>query len=256
MGTESDNDILGKKIFFLFPSGLIKNEVIPELVQLEYEVYISTDEKKLKMVLKKYPGSIVFANVDDGLSEADWDTWIQSVMRVGEWNTAIGILSSNSDEKKQRKYISALRVQAGFIPVKSDVKKILQQIIETLRTLDAKGRRKYIRVSTAQESMTTVNIPYENDFITGQINDISVVGLSCVFNNDPDLTKGAQIKDIQMKLQGVLLKADGVIFGSRESDSGKVYVVLFTTRINPDVKTKIRKYMQTNLQTKMNAELN
>jgi hypothetical protein len=256
MGTESNQDILGKKIFFLFPSGLVKNEVIPELIQLEYEVYISTDEKKLKMALKKYPGSIVFANIDDGLSEADWDTWIQSVMRVGEWNTSIGILSSNGEEKRQKKYISALRVQAGFIPVKSDIKKILQQITDTLKKLEAKGRRKYIRVTSAQEPLTTVNIPHDGDFITGQINDISVVGLSCVFSEDPDLGKGTQIKDIQIKLQGVLLKTDGIIFGSREDDSGKVYVVLFSTKINPDAKTKSRKYMQTNLQTKMNAELN
>jgi hypothetical protein len=256
MEIELNQEISGKKIFFIFPSGLVKNEVIPELVQLEYEVYISTDEKKLKLALKKHPGSIVFVNIDDGLSEADWDTWIQSVMRAGEWNTSIGILTSSNDEKRQKKYLSILKVRAGFVLVKSDITKSLTQIVETLKVLEAKGRRKYIRVSTSQESLTTVNIPYENDFITGQINDISVVGLSCVFNNDPDLTKGAQINDIQMKLQGVLLKADGVIFGSRESDSGKVYVVLFTVRIDPDVKTKIRKYMQTNLQAKMNAELN
>jgi hypothetical protein len=256
MGTESNQDLLGRKIFFLFPSGLMKNEVIPELVQLEYEVYISTDEKTLKMALKKYPGSIVFVNVDDGLSEADWDTWIQSVMRVGEWHTSIGILSSSSDEKKQKKYINSLRVQAGYVVVKSDIKKILQQITDTLKKLDAKGRRKYIRVTSAAEPLTTVNIPYDGRFITGQINDISVVGLSCIFNEDPELAKGAQIKDIQIKLQGVLLKTDGVIFGFREDDSGKVYVVLFSARINPDVKTKIRKYMQNNLQAKMKAELN
>jgi hypothetical protein len=250
-----NQDLLGKKIFFLFPSGYVKNEVIPELIQLEYEVYISTDEKKLKLALRNYPGSIVFVNIDDGLSEGDWDTWIQSVMRVGEWNTAIGILSSNSDEKRQRKYLVSMKVRAGFIPVKSDVKKIIQQLIDHLKNLDAKGRRKYIRVTTADEPLTTINIPYDNRFITGQINDISVVGLSCVFDEDPDLTKGSQIKDIQMKLQGVLLKADGVIFGSREGDTGKMYVILFTARINPDVKTKIRKYMQTNLQAKMNAQL-
>jgi hypothetical protein len=256
MGTESNQDIVGKKIFFLFPSGLVKNEVIPELVQLEYEVYICTNEKNLKMALKKYPGSIVFVNIDDGLSEADWDSWIQSTMRVGEWNTAIGILSSNGDEKRQRKYINALRVQAGFIPIKSDLKKIMIQITDILKVLDAKGRRKYIRVTSTEDPMTTINIPYDGRFITGQINDISAVGLSCVFSEDPELGKGAQIKDIQMKLQGMLLKTDGIIFGSRPDNSGKVYVLLFSSRIDPDVKTKIRKYMQANLQTKMNAELN
>lgn len=256
MGTDSNQDLLGKKIFFLFPSGLVKNEVIPELIQLEYEVYTAADEKNLKLALKKYPGSIVFINIDDGLSEADWDTWIQATMRVGEWNTAIGILSSNGDEKRQRKYINALRVQAGFIPIKSDLKKILMQITDTLKMLDAKGRRKYIRVTSSPDSATTINIPYDGAFLSGQIKDISAVGLSCAFSQDPGLSKGTQIKDIQIKLQGVLLKMDGIVFGFREDESGKVYVLLFSSRVDPDVKTKIRKYMQSNLQAKMNAELN
>ncbi len=254
MGTSLD--ILGKKIFFLFPSVLVKNEVIPELIQLEYEVYISSNEKKLKAALKKYPGSIVFVNIDDGLSEPDWDTWIQGIMRVEEWHVSVGILSSGSDGKRQRKYLNILKVQAGFVPVKSDIEKILTQITNILKTLDAKGRRKFIRVAFPRDSLTTINIPYDNRFITGQINDISVVGLSCIFEEDPDLTKGVQIKDIQIKLHGMLLKTDGIVFGSREDDEGKIYVILFTARIDPDVKTRIRKFMQNSMQEKMDAELN
>ncbi len=255
MGTELQQDILGKKIFFLFPSGFVKNEVIPELVQLEYEVYISTDEKKLKLVLQKYPSSIVFINIDDGLSEQNWEIWILSVMRANELGTSIGILSSTNDEKIKKKYLNVLKVQAGFIPVKSDFKKILQQFTDIFKKLEAKGRRKYIRVSTVTEPLTTINIPYNGGYLSGQINDISVVGLSCVFEEDLDLAKGVQIKDIQIKLQGVLLKMDGIVFGSRDGDYGKVYVIIFTARINPEVKTKIRKYMQSNLQAKMDAEL-
>jgi hypothetical protein len=256
MEAESNQGLLGKKVFFLYPSVIVKNEVIPELFQLEYEVYLSPDEKKLKPVLKKHPGSIVFVNVDDGLSDQNWDVWIQGVMRTGEWNTSIGILSSSSDEKKQKKYISTLRVQAGYITVKSDIQKVLTQFTDILKKLDAKGRRKYIRVATAQDSMTSINIPHGGRFITGTIYDISVVGISCVFEDDPNLTKGFQIKDIQMKLQGVLLKTDGIVFGSRDGDTGRVYVIIFTAKIHPEVKTKIRKYMQSNLQAKMNSELN
>jgi hypothetical protein len=35
----------------------------------------------------------------------------------------------------------------------------------------------------------------------------------------------------------------------------KIYVVLFTQRIDPDVRTRIRKYIQQNLQSKMDAEI-
>ncbi len=255
METESDKEIFGKKIFFLFPSTLVRNEVIPELIQLEYEVYITSDANGLKTVLRKYPNSIVFVNIDDGMAEKDWDIWVRGVMGTTDSEVSIGILSSGSDEIIQRKYVNSIRVQAGFVPVKSDINKVTKQIVDTLKTLDAKGRRKFIRVTSDKDSITTINIPYDSRFLTGQIKDISVVGLSCTFDEDPDLDKGTYIKDIQIKLQGTLLKTEGIVFGSRMDGMYKVYVFLFTTKIDPDVRMKIRKYMQTNLQSKMDTEL-
>jgi hypothetical protein len=48
---------------------------------------------------------------------------------------------------------------------------------------------------------------------------------------------------------------EGVVFGSRMDGNEKVYVVIFTQRIDPEVRTKIRKYIQQNLQNKMDEEL-
>lgn len=256
METETNTEIFGKKIFFLFPSTLVKNEVISELIQLEYEVYVANDAKKLRPVLKKYPNSIVFANIDEGMPEKDWDQWVRGVMGSTETaQVAVGILSSGSDEMTQRKYVNSIKVQAGFVPVKSDINKVTKQIVDTLKTLDAKGRRKFIRVTSDNDTMTTINIPFDGRFITGSIKDISVVGLSCAFQEDPDLDKGTYLKDIQIKLQSMLLKTEAIVFGSRIDGMYKVYVFLFTTKIDPDVKTKIRKYMQTNLQAKMDEEM-
>ena len=39
------------------------------------------------------------------------------------------------------------------------------------------------------------------------------------------------------------------------TETKKIYVVLFTQRIDPDVRTRIRKYIQQNLQVKMDTEL-
>jgi hypothetical protein len=48
---------------------------------------------------------------------------------------------------------------------------------------------------------------------------------------------------------------EAIVFGSREEGPEKVYVLIFTQRIDPDVRTKIRKYIQHNLQSKMDNEL-
>ena len=92
-------------------------------------------------------------------------------------------------------------------------------------------------------------------FLNGKIKDISVVGFSCTFDEDPNLVKNSLFSDIQIRLQTQLLKTEGIIFGSRMDGDGKTYVILFTQRMDPDVKTRIRKYIQINLQGKMDREL-
>jgi len=60
---------------------------------------------------------------------------------------------------------------------------------------------------------------------------------------------------VQMVLQTTRLKVDGILFGSRADGREKIYVLLFSQRIDPDVRTKIRKYIQYSLQQRMDAEL-
>jgi ABC-type phosphate/phosphonate transport system substrate-binding protein len=126
--------------------------------------------------------------------------------------------------------------------------------LEILKTVDAKGRRKYVRAATTKESNTTVNFPINGTFVNGIINDISVVGFSCAFQEDPRFTKNSLFQDIQLKLQTMLLKVEGIVFGSRMEGETKIYVVLFSQRIDPDVKSRIRKFIHSTLQSKMDKE--
>jgi hypothetical protein len=250
-----NDDILGRKLFFLHPSALIQNQIMAELIQQEFEVYISKDHVKLRMILKQYPNSIVFANINDGISEKEWEAWIQGVM--GDPETAgvdIGIVCSGDNEILKRKYLTQIKIRCGYTVLKSDLNPAIKQILEILKTVDAKGRRKYIRVITDKESKTTVNFPINGTFINGIIKDISVVGFSCVFTEDPGLTRNSLFQDIQIKLQTILLKAEGIVFGSRMDGEARIYVILFTQRTDPDAKTRIRKFIQSSLQAKIDAE--
>jgi hypothetical protein len=253
--TGGNDDILGRKLFFLYPSALIQNRITPELVQQEFEVYISKDHVTLRKVLKKYPNSIVFANINDGISGQEWEAWIRGVM--GDPETAgvdIGIVCSVDDETLKRKYLAQVKIKCGYTVLKSDLNPAIRQILEILKAADAKGRRKYVRVVTEKEGKTTVNFPLNGTFINGVIKDISVVGFSCVLDEDPGLARNSLFQDIQIKLQTMLLKAEGIVFGSRMDGEAKIYVVLFTQRIDPDVKGRIRKFIQSALQTKMDGE--
>ena len=252
----SPSDIVGKKVFFLYPTAAVQNRVIDELVQQEYEVYIIKDHAALGRKLKKYPDSIVFVDINEQLSDKDWETWIHGIMNAPETkDVVIGIASAKDTEELRRKYLDTMGIQGGYTPLRADLDLSIKQIISVLNAVDAKGRRKYLRATTENEPLTTVNLPLNGSFINGLIRDISVVGISCTFDNDPELLKNTLFKGIQVKLQSMLLNVEGIIFGSRMDDSAKIYVILFTQRIDPVVRTKIRKYIQQNMQSKMDSEL-
>jgi len=251
----TQSDIVGKKIFFLYPSAALRNQVITELVQQEYEVYTAKDHARLARTLKKYPDSVIYVNIDEGMSEQDWEKWISGIFSSLP-DVKIGILSSSSDEELKDKYVNKLNATCGFINLKFDMSKATGTILEALKNVNAKGRRKYIRASTERETMATVNMPYNGEFINGVIKDISVVGVSCIFDEDPGFKKNTLLKDIQIRLQSMLIKVEAVAFGSRLNGDEKHYVLIFTQRIDPDVRVKIRKYIQVNLQNKMDSEIN
>jgi hypothetical protein len=248
--------VTGKMIFFVHPSAFVQNVILDELIQQEYEVYIIKDETKLQKILKNHTNSLVFASIEETLPPPKWEAWIRQIM--GDQATrgiGIGILSSTNNEDARHLYIDTLKVSCGFIHVKVDKGKVIEAMMATLKAADAKGRRKYLRADTRDEKMTTINLATKNGFITGEIRDMSVVGLACTFPEDPQLVKNELFPDIQIKLQGVLIKAEGIVFGFRMDGQDKVYVFLFTPKVDPAVRTKIRTYIQKNLQAKIDEEL-
>ena len=256
MAESSDVNALGKKIFFLYPSAITQNQIIPELAQEEFEVYSVKDEEKLRKLLGKYSDSIVFANINEGMKESAWEEWIRGIMFSPDTSSvSIGIITSGAIEFLRRKYVEQLKVACGYTVIKSDISGVLRQLIAILNSVNAKGRRKYIRVLTGNESNVTVNLPMNGTYVNGVIRDISVVGFSCSFKDDPGLIKNKLFPDIQIRLHTQLLKAEGIIFGSRMEGNEKVYVILLTQHVDPGAKAKIRKFIQSNLQGKIESEM-
>jgi len=251
----TQTDAVGRKIFFLYPTASVKNQIITELVQQEYEVYVATDHARLSRALKKYSDSVIFVNIDEGMPEQEWERWIGGI-HTSMPNIKIGVFSSDSKEELREKYTNKLNVSCGFMGLKVDMSKTAGSVLEVLKVMNVKGRRKYLRASTERESTATLNMSYNGEFVKGTVKDISVVGISCTFEKDIALKKNSFYKDIQLKLSSMLLRVEAVAFGSREDSGEKIFVLLFSQRIDPDVRVKIRKYVQMNLQSKMDSEIN
>jgi hypothetical protein len=253
---EGDNSgSFGKKIFFLHPSALVQNQVISELAQEEFEVYVLKDEAKLRQAISLYPDSIVFASINEIMKEDAWDKLVGTIIGGENQSVKVGIIASTSNEELKKKYLDQYKVQCGFTVIKSDYTEAVKHLIDILNGVDAKGRRKFLRILMDNDSKATVNLPVNGTYVNGLIKDISVVGFSCVFEVDPNLTKNGLFDDIQIRLQSQLIKAEGIVFGSRMDGEEKCYVVLFSKRIDPSVRTKIRKYIQSSLQHNIEKEL-
>jgi hypothetical protein len=247
-----NSEIVGKKVFFLNPSVNIQNQVMDELSQHEYEVYSVKNSAHLTRVLKKYTDSIVYINLDD-TQKAEAEKWIDMISTAVP-DVRIGIFSSSSDEALKDKYVKKPKVKCGFINIRFEMKKTVQQIIAILESMNVKGRRKYLRATIENEETATINMSQGGgNFVNGIIKDISVVGFSCAFEEDPGLIKNTLYKDIQIRLHTMLIKAEAIVFGSREELGKKVYVLLFSQRTDPEVSVKVRKYVRQNLQHKMEA---
>ena len=251
----SDTEIQGRKIFFLHPSAVVMNRVIEELAQQEFEVYIAKDHHKIKRVLQKFPDSIVFIDINEGgVTEAEWENWVRTISGALP-DVAIGVISGIKKEDIIKKYVDVLKVKCGYTVLKSDLNQSIIQILDHLKNVDAKGRRKYIRAVIESPAVAMINFNHNSNYINGNIKDISVVGISCAFNQDPNLAKNTLFKDIQIKLQTTIIKVEAIVFGSRLEGKLKTYVFLFTKRVDPDVRSKIRKYIQQTLQSKLDPLL-
>jgi len=247
---------MGRKVFFLYPSAFVQNTIIEPLVQQEYEIYLVKSEEKIQKILRKYPNSIVFACIDEVLSPKQWEAWVRQIRGTqATQDVGVGIISNTNNDELRQFYLDTCKVSCGFIPVKLDKDKAIKTLLEILQAAEAKGRRKYVRTDTRGDTQATINFSLKDNFITGDILDISVVGLSCTFSQDVELKKNAVIHDIQIKLQGVLLKVEGIVYGSREERGQTIYVILFSSKTDFSIKVKIRTFIKKRLQTIMDEEI-
>jgi hypothetical protein len=255
MGKEEPSfEISGRKVFFLNPLPPVQNAVVDELIQREYEAYVAKDRTALRRTLKGLPGSIIFIDIDQAATEKEWESWIRETMKAeGLEDIRIGVLTGNRSDMLQNKYANMLKLPCGYTMIHRDIKITVAQILNILNANEAKGRRKYLRAAVEREGQAVVNFPAGGRFLSGTVGDISAAGFSCFFIEDPEFTPNSTFSNVQIKLKHIILNVEVTILGFRPNDGNRIYVALFTSRISPDTQVKIRKYIQANIQARMDA---
>ena len=138
---------LGKKVFFLYPPPVL-SEVLQELINKEFEVYLAKDHVRLRRVLAKSPDAIVFLDLDEGLDEAGWEAYVRGLradpITAG---VGIGVLTLTDDVALREKYLMDIQVQCGFVILKIGAAKTAEILVRTLDANEARGRRKFVRAA-------------------------------------------------------------------------------------------------------------
>lgn len=240
---------LGRKVFFVYPPSVVREELITRLIDNEYETYMLKDIKRAEILLGKYPNSICFVNIDTGMTEPEWELWIHKIMNDSKFSgIGIGIVSYNSNEHLQKKYLMDIGIQCGYIKLKLGRDESIKILLATLKANEAKGRRKYVRADCSGDTLTTLNFTHGRVSVTGRILDISVIGFSCILNPDPEIAKNTLIEDVQLKLRASLLRTNLIVYGMRPMGDRTLYIILFPPNLESHQKNKIRVYIQSALQ--------
>lgn len=246
-----NHEITGRKVFFLYPHSVIQGDLVDTLLANEYEIYFLKDHRTAPGTFSKYPGSICFINLDEGLPEPEWQKFILSARENPDTkDTLFGILSYTNDKDLAKKYLLEISIPCGFVHLKQGIKEGTDIILKVLEANEAKGRRKYVRAQCAEDPLAVLNLVSGTKMYSGSIMDISSVGLACTFDADPGLIKNTLLSDIQLKLRGTVIKVGGIVLGLRENGQ-KIYVILFHPQTAENIRVKIRKYIHGRLQQLM-----
>lgn len=244
----ADANLAGKKIFLLRPHSVIREEMLDVLIMAGYETYTVIDEKKARKLLIKFPGSIMFINIDEGLKESEWEAYIREIQEnPATKESRLGIMSYNQDRVLMEKYLMEIAIPCGYIQLKLGLQESTKIILAALDANEARGQRKFIRAVCEDDINATMNFKGDRGMHYGKILDISSAGIAAKVEKFEALPPNSVVHNVQLKLRGGLLMVDMILMGIRQGNRD-IYIFLFDPKMNQDSKMVIYRYVKICLQ--------
>jgi len=245
---EQQPDFQGKKIFLLYPHDVIRDDMLDILIMEGYETYTLVDVKRARKLLVKFPDSIMFINIDEGLEEKIWEAYIRGIQEDPALkNSRLGIMSYNQDRVLMQKYLMELAIPCGYVQLKLGVQESTKIMLGVLEANEARGRRKCIRVDCQDDTGSTLNYEGNSGTSHGNILDISSTGIAVKFEKPDDHAINSIIRNVQLKLRDALVMTDMTCMGQRHDDK-QVYILLFDSNMPTKDKLVIHHYIKQCLQ--------
>ncbi|MDA8426454.1 MAG: PilZ domain-containing protein [Treponema sp.] len=223
-----ESGALGKKVFFLYPPPVL-TEIVEELARREFEVYLVRDHERLARALAKDPDALLFINLDDGLDEPGWVSYIEKLRNDAIAKAVrVGVLTLNERSPEVRStYLMDLQVSCGFVVLKLGTAKTTDILVKTLEVNEARGRRKFVR-AVCQPGWGQCALDYEGSQLRAEIADLSSAGMALMFGSDLSLRIGTMLRDMTLTVKGSRITLSGFVAAQRtESGGARTHVVMF-----------------------------
>lgn len=244
-----------KKIFFLNPPDVFRQDILIDFIHSGYECYYIDDPQRTKIILQKYNNSLLFINIDSPIKESSWEKYIIEIMKFEETaNVLIGVISYNTDSELRKKYLFNVGIHCGFIQLKAGLFQIKNILYRVFEANEAKGRREAVRVIINHKEEAMFNIKYNNQLFSGEILDISTMAMACTLQEQPKLEIDDYLDNIQLKLKGVPIQTSGSIRIKRIQNGEILFIVMFDLSISLEKEKKICAFIYKILHEKIEED--
>ncbi|HAH63549.1 MAG TPA: hypothetical protein DCL73_15795 [Treponema sp.] len=250
-----ENPVFGRKVFFLNPVFSTRNAVIGRLIEDEFEVYVIDDYRDAKSVLRAYPDSICFINIDDQLPHEHWLNFIQSCETDPSLESIfLGILSSRINRADRDQFMLKVSIPAGFIMMNEKPEDIIETMEGILNINGAKGRRQYVRANCSSDQDALLLIRSGSKVYKMQLLDISVVGISCILSPQyKDMFQpNSVVRDVFVTLGKKNFTCSVAVYAINSTQQYCKLILLFMQGLPYEAKRLIRSYVTTRLQQTIN----
>ncbi len=236
-----DEIIKGRKTFFIAPDKtLFPQTYLEEYLTSGYECYfIDTDiflpiEVKVDIILSVFKDSILFFNIDAPLPGTSWSHLIKG-MQDKYPNALFGVLyakrqSTTERQTLERQYLYTIGVQCGCIQLEYQKKNNFTLIKQVLYANQAMGRRKNVRAVCSSNCSIQFNSE-TSGVIQSRLSDISISHFSIVLPEGKlQLADYEKVPDIAFTIHGLRFRSDAVLYMTRQTESGQLFVFAFQTK--------------------------
>lgn len=227
------NPAFGRKVIFINPGFILKNQIIPDLLAMEYEVYYTEEPRYTKTLLKNFPDSICFFDIDSGMSEDEYLHLILSLEQDPAFsNVLFGVISRRIGTTK-RNFLTNVQLAAGYLPRGSNRDEMLNAIAAICDLNDVKGRRQYVRISIPEGSGAVFSCVINGTQMRLPIKDISTCGFACdaVGLSKEDFTVNSIITG-KLILGQLVLLCNAVLYALNPTSVSVILVFLFAAKGN------------------------